>query len=210
MGQKVNPIIFRINNGNKKTWSSVWFSAKKKDYVKNLVEDLAIQNYFIKNSSKYSVGKVSIERMPNKPPRVSIASGKVSLVVGKKGEGVAVIESDLKGLIKKPLSIDVKEIRKTNLDANIVARAIADKIEKRQSFKRSAKSAIDLVMKSGAAGVKVICSGRLNGAEIARSETFKNGVIPLHTLRADIDYACQEAHTTYGIIGIRVWICIKR
>ena len=121
------------------------------------------------------------------------------------------IEKSLKSEIKdEKISFDVKELKHSNLNANIIARLIADKIENRQSFKRAAKSAMEQVMKSGAVGIKISCAGRLNGAEIARTEKFKNGVIPLHTLRADIDYACKEAKTTYGIIGIKVWICLKR
>ena len=211
MGQKVNPIGFRVNNGNKRTWASNWYIKNKKDYVKGVVGDLKIQNFFNDNSSKYSVGNVNIERSGNKPIKVSVYSGKISLVIGKKGENIEQIEKTLKKELNTDvINVDVKELKHPNLSANIVARNIADRIENRQSFKRAVKSAIESVMKSGAVGIKVSCAGRLNGAEIARTETFKEGVIPLHTLRADIDYSCQSALTTYGIIGIRVWICSKR
>ena len=154
MGQKVNPISFRLCNGNSRMWSSNWFCKDKKEYE---------------------------------------------------------IEKQLKKqLNNQKVSFDVKELKHSNLNANLIARLIADKIENRQSFKRAAKSAMEQVMKAGAVGVKISCAGRLNGAEIARTEKFKQGVIPLHTLRADVDYACQEALTTYGIIGIKVWICTKR
>ena len=211
MGQKVNPISFRIDNGNKRTWNSNWYSKNKNDYVNNVVDDLKIQDYFKKESSKYSVGSVNIERQANKPVKIMLSSGKISFVIGKKGENIEQVEKTLKKtLMSDKISLDVKEIKYANLNANIVARMICDKIEKRQSFKRAVKSAIESVMKAGASGIKVSCAGRLNGAEIARTEKFKEGVTPLHTLRADIDYACHEALTTYGIIGVRVWICTKR
>ena len=211
MGQKVNPIGFRVNNGNKRTWASNWYIKNKKDYVKGVVGDLKIQNFFNDNSSKYSVGNVNIERSGNKPIKVSVYSGKISLVIGKKGENIEQIEKTLKKELNTDIvNVDVKELKHPNLSANIVARNIADRIENRQSFKRAVKSAIESVMKSGAVGIKVSCAGRLNGAEIARTEKFKDGVTPLHTLRADIDYAHYDAKTTYGVIGIRVWICTKR
>ena len=211
MGQKVNPIIFRIDNGNKRIWNSNWFSKSRNDYVNNVVDDLKVQNFFKKESSKYSIGSVNIERQSNKPVHISLSSSKISFVIGKNGENIAEIEKVLKNsLLNNKISIDVKDIKYPNLNANIVARMVCDKIEKRQSFKRAVKSAIESVIKSGASGIKISCAGRLNGAEIARTETFKEGVVPLHTLRADIDYACHEALTTYGIIGVRVWICTKR
>lgn len=211
MGQKVNPVGFRINNGNRREWASNWFTKKKEDYVNSVIGDLKIQDYFLKNSSKYSSGTINIERQNKKPVKVSIFSGKISLVIGKRGENIEKIEKDLKKeLGVDSVSVDVKELKHPNLNANIIARNIADRIENRQSFKRSVKTAIENVMKSGAVGIKVSCAGRLNGAEIARTETFKEGVTPLHTLRADIDYACHNAVTTYGIIGVRVWICSRR
>ena len=211
MGQKVNPISFRICNGNSRVWFSNWFSKSRKEYVENVVSDLKVQNFFIENASKYSVGNVNIERKQNKKMKICLQSGKISLVIGKKGENIEQIEKQLKRKLKnQDISFDVKELKHSNLNANIIARVIADKIENRQSFKRAAKSAIEQVMKSNAVGIKISCAGRLNGAEIARTEKFKQGVIPLHTLRANIDYACHEAHTTYGVIGVRVWICTKR
>ena len=211
MGQKVNPISFRLCNGNSRMWSSNWFCKDKKEYVKSVIDDLKIQNFFNENASKYSVGAVNIERKQNNNTKVCLQSGKISFVIGKKGENIEQIEKQLKKqLNNQKVSFDVKELKHSNLNANLIARLIADKIENRQSFKRAAKSAMEQVMKAGAVGVKISCAGRLNGAEIARTEKFKQGVIPLHTLRADVDYACQEALTTYGIIGIKVWICTKR
>ena len=211
MGQKVNPISFRVCNGNSRVWFSNWFSGDRKEYISNVADDLKVQNFFAKNSSKYSVGSVNIERKQNKTMKICLQSGKISFVIGKKGENIEQIEKQLKeDLGNKQFSFDVKEMKNANLNANIVARLIADKIENRQSFKRAVKSAMEQVMKSGAVGVKISCAGRLNGAEIARTEKFKQGVVPLHTLRANIDYSCQEALTTYGVVGVRVWICTKR
>jgi small subunit ribosomal protein S3 len=211
MGQKVNPISFRICNGNSRTWFSNWFAKNKKDYVENVISDLKVQDFFHENASKYSVGVVNIERRQNKKMKICLQSGKISLVIGKKGENIENIEKQLKSkLNNQDISFDVKELKHPSLNANIIARTVADKIENRQSFKRAAKSAIEQAMKSNAVGIKISCSGRLNGAEIARSEKFRQGVIPLHTLSANIDYAYQEAFTTYGTIGIKVWICTKR
>ena len=187
MGQKVNPISFRVCNGNSRVWASNWFVKNKQDYVDNVANDLKIQNFFLKNASKYSVGNVGIERQQNGRIKVCLQSGKVSFVIGKRGENIECIEKELRCIIKdNKMSFDVKEIKHPNLNANIVARMIADKIENRQSFKRAAKSAMEQVMK------------------------FKQGVIPLHTLRANIDYSCQEAMNSYGVIGVKVWICTRR
>lgn len=211
MGQKVNPISFRLCNGNSRVWFSNWFAKNRNEYVDNVTSDLKVQNFFSKNASKYSVGCVNIERKQNKVMKIYLQSGKISLVIGKKGENIEQIEKQLKQeLPNQSISFDVKELKHASLNANIIARMIADKIENRQSFKRAAKSAIEQVMKAGAVGIKISCAGRLNGAEIARTEQFKQGVIPLHTLRANVDYSCKEALTTYGVIGIRVWICTKR
>jgi len=211
MGQKVNPISFRLCNGNSRTWFSNWFAKDRKTYVDNVISDLKVQEFFFENASKYSVGVVNIDRKQNNAMKVCLQSGKISLVIGKKGENIEQIEKQLKSRLNgQKLSFDVKELKYANLNANIIARMIADKIEGRQSFRRVIKNAIELVMKTGAVGIKVSCAGRLNGSEIARTELFKEGVVPLHTLRANIDYACHEAHTTYGVIGVKVWICTKR
>ena len=211
MGQKVNPISFRLLNGNGRSWASKWYSKRKMDYVSNVIADLKVQRFFDKNASKYSVGNVCIERKQNNDIKIFLNTGKIGTVIGKNGETIEKIEKQLnKQLYGQKISFDVKEIKKMNLSANIIARNIADKIENRQSFKRAAKVAMEQVMSAGAVGVKVSCAGRLNGAEIARTEKFKNGVVPLHTLRANVDYACQVALTTYGTVGIKVWICTKR
>lgn len=211
MGQKVNPISFRLLNGNSRCWDSKWYAKGKHDYVDNVVSDLKVQRFFEENASRYSVGSVCVERKQNNDIRILLNTGKIGAVIGKSGETIENIERQLSKEIKgRKLSFDVKEMKKINLNANIIARGIADKIENRQSFKRAVKVAMEQVMSAGAVGVKISCAGRLNGAEIARTEKFKNGVVPLHTLRANVDYACQEALTTYGIVGIKVWICTKR
>ena len=211
MGQKVNPISFRLLNGNGREWSSKWYTKSRKDYIDNVTSDLKVQRFFKDNASKYSVGGVCIERKQNKDVKIILNTGKIGAVIGKSGETIANIEKQLnKQLPGQKISFDVKEVKKMHLNANIIARGIADKIENRQSFKRAAKVAMEQVMSAGAVGVKISCAGRLNGAEIARTEKFKNGVVPLHTLRANIDYACQVAQTTYGSVGIKVWICTKR
>ena len=211
MGQKVNPISFRLLNGNSRSWFAKWYSKRKNDYVDNVIADLKVQRFFDDNASRYSVGSVCIERKQNNDMRIVLNTGKIGAVIGKNGETMENIEKQLKKQLHgKKMSFDVKEMKKVNLNANIIARGIADKIENRQSFKRAAKVAMEQVMSAGAVGVKISCAGRLNGAEIARTEKFKNGVIPLHTLRANVDYACQVALTTYGIVGIKVWICTKR
>lgn len=211
MGQKVNPISFRLCNGNERTWVSNWFSCGRKEYVSNVLADLKVQDFFAENASKYAVGCVNIERKQNKKMHVCIHSGKISCMIGKNGSNIEQIEKHLENkLLHQSISFDVRELRRANLNANIIARTIADKIENRQSFKRAVKSMIEQVMKAGAVGIKISCAGRLNGAEIARTEKFKQGMIPLHTLRSNIDYACQKALTTYGIIGVKVWICTKR
>lgn len=208
MGQKANPISLRL--GLSHVNNSSWYEKNKSHYRDNVVEDLKIQNYFKKPAQDYSVGKVRIERLKDSSIKVTIFSGKVGLVLGKKGETIADIEAALKKITNKKVSIEVKEVRRPSLDARIIADSVCRDIENRMSFKRAANSALKKVMTSGAFGVKISCAGRLNGAEIARTESFKDGSVPLHTLRADIDYAVSEAKTTYGIIGVKVWICIKR
>ena len=210
MGQKVNPISFRICNGNNKIWSSNWFVKSNKEYANNVVSDIKIYNFFKENESKYSVCDVVVERKQNGKVNIKLESGKVSCVIGKNGDNIEKIEKQLKKIEGNNLSFDVKEGRNLNLNANFIARSIADRIENRQSFKRVVNTSIDQAIKNGAIGIKISCSGRLNGAEIARSETFKKGSIPLHTLRANIGYSCCNAITIYGVVGIKVWICVKR
>ncbi|MEN9781905.1 MAG: Ribosomal protein [Pseudomonadota bacterium] len=210
MGQKVNPIIFRLENGNQRTWSSSWFSSKS-NYVNNVIEDIKIYSYFYKNASKYSLSKINVERYPKKAPRVSLFSSKPDVLISGKNNMISSIVSDVSRIANNKVSCDVQEVKRIALDANLVARGVADKLEdKKRHFKKVVKDAMANTMKFGGAGIKIIVSGRLGGAEIARTEKFKDGVIPLHTLRADIDYAFHEAKTSYGIIGVRVWICVKR
>ena len=212
MGQKVNPISFRLLNGNLRTWSSNWFRKRKSDYVQALIGDLKVQNYFRDKSSDYSVCDVLLERGQSGVCKVVLNTGKVSVVIGKNGDRIKEIENDLKKCVGDDVnkfSFSVKECKRVYSSAGFVAGVIVDKLQARQSFKRAVKSAMEQVMKSGAVGVKISVAGRLNGAEIARTEKFKNGIIPLHTLRAQVDYACKKALTTYGVLGVKVWICNK-
>lgn len=207
MGQKINPTIFRIKNGNSSiSWLSNWY-AEKSAYADNIIKDYQIFSYFRKKRTSLMLGKTSCERVSNKI-RVTLSSAKSGLIIGKKGENISNIQTEIKNKINQDVSIDVKEIKKANLDASIVASIICEKIENRFSYKKVVKTAIQDVMQSGAKGVKISVSGRLNGAEIARTESFRKGSTPLHKLRSEIDYSFFEAKTKYGIIGVKVWICV--
>lgn len=220
MGQKVNPIGFRL--GQNKSWSSKWFSAR--DYSKNLHEDLKIRkiisNYYgkklkaeqrkgggggRKDSSDASISNVEIVRFPQRI-NIFISTARAGVVIGPKGARVEALKKELQKVTSKPVQVSIREIKQPELDAAIVAQSIARQLENRVSFRRAMKQALGQSMRSGAKGVKVTVSGRLGGADMARTETYKDGSIPLHTLRADIDYGTVEAETTYGIIGIKVWI----
>ena len=201
MGQKVNPNGLRL--GINKTWSSRWYS--KTDYAKLLHEDLEIKKYIQEKLASASISKVIIERAAKKL-RLTIYSSRPGIIIGKKGADIESLKNKLTEMSKLEIYLDIKEVRKPEVEAKLVAENIASQLEKRISFRRAMKKAVQSSMRLGAKGVKVVCSGRLGGAEIARTEKYHLGSVPLHTLRSDIDYATAEAETTYGICGIKVWI----
>ena len=201
MGQKVNPYGIRL--GINKTWSSRWFS--KNEYTKLLHQDLRIKSYVEKKLKNASISKINIERAAKKL-RLSIYSSRPGIIIGKKGADIETLKKDLSNMSNLEVFLDIKEVRKPEVEAKLVAENIASQLEKRISFRRAMKKAVQSAMRLGAKGVKVVCSGRLGGAEIARTEKYHEGSVPLHTLRGDIDYATAEAETTYGICGIKVWI----
>ena len=201
MGQKVNPNGLRL--GINKTWSSRWYS--KKDYAKLLHEDMEIKKYIQEKLASASISKVIIERAAKKL-RLTVYSSRPGIIIGKKGADIESLKNKLMEMSKLEVYLDIKEVRKPEVEAKLVAENIASQLEKRISFRRAMKKAVQSAMRLGAKGVKVVCSGRLGGAEIARTEKYHLGSVPLHTLRSDIDYATAEAETTYGICGIKVWI----
>jgi small subunit ribosomal protein S3 len=202
MGQKVNPNILRI--GIIKSWDSKWF-AEKKNYPKLLLQDLEIHKIIEKKLIDASISRIEIQRTANKVI-VFIHSAKPGLIIGRQGAGIEALKDELQKKFHEEFSLSIKEISKPTLDAKLLADSIGQQVAKRVSYRRAAKMAIDKAMEAGALGVKIFLSGRLNGVEISRSEFFASGKIPLHTLRADIDYAIIHAKTAYGTIGIKVWI----
>lgn len=203
MGQKVDPRGLRL--GITRSWDSNWY-ADKKEYVKYFHEDVQIKEFIKKNYFHTGISKVRIERTSPSQVVVHIHTGKAGLIIGRKGAEIDAIRVKLEKLTAKKVTVKVQEIKEQNGDAVLVAESIAAQIEKRIAYKKAMTQAIARTMKSGAKGIKVMVSGRLNGAEIARSEWAVEGKVPLHTLRADIDYAVATAHTTYGALGIKVWI----
>lgn len=204
MGQKVNPVGFRILNNNQ--WSSVWYDDKK--YAENLIKDLKIRNYIMNNYSDSAISKVVIERAGNKV-NVIIKTAKPGVLIGKKGADIEKIKAQVKKMGEADVNIKISEVDKPDMDSQVVATSIAKQIENRASYRRVIKKVMQTAMRYGIKGIKIKIGGRLNGAEIARAEIYKEGSIPLHTLKADVDYATANAHTIYGIIGIKVWICKK-
>jgi small subunit ribosomal protein S3 len=202
MGQKTNPIGNRL--GFIKGWDSNWYGGN--DYSDKLAEDDQIRRYLHARLQRASVSKIIIERTL-KVVTVTVMTARPGVIIGRGGSEVDKLKEELKKLTKKEIQINIHEIKRPELDAKLVADSIARQIEGRISFRRAAKMSVAGTMRVGAEGIKVQVSGRLNGAEMARSESYKDGRIPLHTFRADIDYALSEAHTTYGRIGIKVWIC---
>ena len=202
MGQKVNPIGNRV--GIIRGWDSNWFGGK--DYSDKLIEDEKIREYLNARINKGGIARIVIERTL-KRLTITIHTSRPGIIIGKGGGEVDRIKEELKKITNKEVQVNIVEIRRPELDANIVGETIANQIKARISYKRAVKMAIASTIRMGAEGIKVRCSGRLNGAEIARSEEFKEGRTPLHTLRADIDYAIKESQTVYGKIGIKVWIC---
>ncbi len=204
MGQKVNPIGLRIPLT--RDWQSRWI-ADKKTFGKWLQEDLKLRDFVKKRLSQAAVSKVKIERFANRI-RVTVFSGRPGLVIGRKGAEIERIKSDLSAMVEnQEVAIDIVEIKTPEVDAQLVAENIAQQLERRVSFRRAMKRAVQTAMENGAVGIKVRCAGRLGGAELARVEQYKDGKIPLHTLRADIDYGFAEARTLAGAIGVKVWIC---
>ena len=201
MGQKVNPISLRL--GIVKTWESRWYAGKK--YADYILEDYNIRKFIKKKLYHAGISRVEIERS-SKRVRLRVFTSRPGIVIGKKGSEIALLKKELEKIVSHEIIIDIQEVRKPELDAQLVAENIALQIVRRVAFRRAMKRGISSAMRFGAEGIKIICSGRLGGAEMARTEQYREGRIPLHTLRADIDYGFIEAHTTYGIIGIKVFI----
>ena len=202
MGQKVNPVGLRL--GINRTWDSRWY-ATKANYGKLLHEDLAIREYLKEKLAQAGVSKIIIER-PAKKARVTIHTARPGVVIGKKGADIEVIRKELQKMTGSEVNLNIVEIRKPEIDATLVAENIAQQLERRVAFRRAMKRAVQAAMRLGAEGIRITCAGRLGGAEIARTEWYREGRVPLHTLRADVDYGFTEAKTTYGIIGVKVWV----
>jgi small subunit ribosomal protein S3 len=202
VGQKTHPVGFRL--GVIKTWDSNWFD--EKGFAAKLNEDVMIRNYVRNRLKKAGISRIQLERTP-KNARITIHTSRPGIVIGKSGKEISQLEEELKKITNKEVKILISEIKRPELDAQLVAENIASQLEGRISFRRAMKQGITAAMRMGAEGVRVMCSGRLGGAEMARREQYKEGRIPLHTLRADIDYANATAQTIYGLIGVKVWIC---
>ena len=202
MGQKIHPTGFRL--GVHRNWTSRWY-ANSRNFPQMLLEDIKVRDFLRSKLSHAAVGKVIIER-PAKNAKITIFSARPGVVIGKKGEDIEHLKSAVQKMLGVPVHINIEEVRKPELDAQIIADSICQQLEKRIMFRRAMKRAITNAMRLGAQGIKIECSGRLNGAEIARCEWYREGRVPLHTLRANIDYAEAEALTTYGVIGIKVWV----
>ena len=201
MGQKVIPIGLRL--GINRNWDSVWFAGK--EYAQLLAEDAAIRAFLFKRLKAANIAKIVIER-PNKKCRVFIHSARPGVIIGKKGAEIETLRKALQSQSKSEVVVNIVEVRKPDIDAKLIADSVADQLERRIAYRRAMKRAVQNAMGNGAKGVKISLAGRLGGAEIARDDRYLEGSLPLHTLRADIDYALGEAKTTYGIIGIQVWV----
>jgi len=202
MGQKVHPTGIRL--GIVKKHTSVWY-ANQKDYADKLNADLMVRDFISKKLSHASVSRIEIER-PAQSARITIHTARPGIVIGKKGEDVEALRNEVSAQMGIPVHINIEEVRKPDLDATLVAQNVAQQLERRVMFRRAMKRAVQNAMRQGAKGIKIQVSGRLGGAEIARTEWYREGRVPLHTLRADIDYGTAEGSTTYGIIGVKVWI----
>ena len=202
MGHKIQPVGFRLGVTSK--WSSVWY-AEKNGYRKNLNDDLRIREFIREKLKNASVSRVQIDRLAGKVA-ITVHTARPGIVIGKKGEDIEKLRSACQARLGTPVKLSVEEIRKPELDAYLVAESVAQQLERRIMFRRAMKRAVTNAMRLGAGGIKIQVSGRLNGAEIARTEWYREGRVPLHTLRADVDYGLAEARTTYGIIGIKVWV----
>ena len=203
MGQKVSPTGLRI--GINKDWESKWI-APKKDFAKYLNNDIKIREYLEKKLKDAGISKIEIERTA-KRTEVIISTAKPGVIIGRGGEGIKELKQALSKLVDEDIQVSIVDVKSIDLNATLVAKSIARQIEARAPFRQAEKKAIRAAMKAGAKGIKTLVSGRLNGVEMARSEGYQEGIIPLHTIRADIDYGFAEAHTTYGKLGVKVWIC---
>ena len=202
MGQKIHPTGFRL--AVSRNWASRWYAGNK-DFAGKLAEDLQVREFLKKRLKNASVGRVLIER-PAKNARITIYSARPGVVIGKKGEDIERLKVELTKMLGVPVHVNIEEIRKPEVDAQLIADSITQQLEKRIMFRRAMKRAMQNAMRLGAQGIKIMSAGRLNGAEIARTEWYREGRVPLHTLRADVDYGTSEAQTTYGIIGEKVWV----
>jgi len=202
MGQKVNPIGLRV--GINRTWDSIWYDDKK-NYARNLHEDLAIKKYIEKEKRSAGISRVAIDRFPDRV-NINIHASRPGVLIGKKGSDIEALKEKLMKIASKNVYINIIEVKKPEKNSALIAQQIAQQIEGRFPYRRAVKQAITNAMRNGALGIKVMCSGRLNNAEMARCESYKEGRIPLHTLRADIDYGFAEALTTFGLIGVKVWV----
>lgn len=202
MGQKVNPNGIRL--GITTDWTAKWY-ANKKEYADFLNADLQIRKYLRKKLDRAAVSRIQIDR-PARNARIAIHSARPGVIIGKKGGEVEVLRNEISKMVNMPVHISIEEIRKPELDALLVAQSVAQQLERRVMFRRAMKRAVQTTMKNGALGIRINVSGRLGGAEIARTEWYREGRVPLHTFRANVDYATYEAHTTYGVIGVKVWI----
>lgn len=201
MGQKVNPIGLRV--GINRTWESRWFAGK--DYADKLYQDLKLREYLMKKLKAAGISRVVIERAASNT-KVTIYTARPGVIIGKKGADIEILRKDIANRLGGEISLNIVEVRKPEIDAKLVADGIAAQLERRVSFRRAMKRAVQSALRLGALGIRVNCAGRLGGAEIARTEWYREGRVPLHTLRAEIDYGTSEALTTYGIIGVKVWI----
>ncbi len=201
MGQKTHPIGFRL--GVIRTWSSKWY--EEKQYAKWLHEDIALKRFIKQKLTHAGVSAVDVERAANKA-KINISTARPGIVIGKRGAGIEALKKEIQKLTDNEVFLNIQEVRKAEINAQLVAENIATQLERRIAFRRAMKKAVQTAMKFGAKGIKVHCGGRLGGAEMARREWYREGRVPLHTLRADVDYGFAEARTTYGIIGVKCWI----
>jgi small subunit ribosomal protein S3 len=201
LGQKVNPIGLRL--GIVKTWDSRWYA--EKDYAKFLQEDIVIRRYIKRRLYHAGISKIEIERTANRA-KITIRAARPGIIIGQKGAEIEKLQKEVQKLVRRDISINIQEVRRIETDAQLVAENVALQLERRIAFRRAMKKSVTASMKFGTQGIKIACSGRLAGAEIARAEWYREGRVPLHTLRADIDYGFAEARTTYGAIGVKVWI----
>jgi small subunit ribosomal protein S3 len=204
MGQKINPVSFRLYV--RRDPDAKWFAFAKTDFAKTLAADFKARNFLMKKLRDAAVSRIKIER-PAKNAKITIFSARPGVLIGKKGEGIETLKAEVAKIMGIPVHITIEEIRKPDVDAKLVAESVARQLEQRIAFRRAMKKAVQGALRGGAQGIKICVSGRLGGTDIARTEWYREGRVPLHTLRANIDYSLAEAKTTYGIIGVKVWIC---